>query len=391
MIETGGTEDLAQFRRECRVWLEANCPAEMRQPMTHSLAAYWGGRRARFSSEAEQLWFERMVEKGWTAPSWPREYGGAGLSLEQTEVLKEEMARIDARPPLIGFGMWMLGPAVLEYGTDEQKRTLLPAMARGEIRWCQGYSETTAGSDLASLRTRAELDGDTYVVDGSKIWSSYANEADWIFCLVRSEPEASKQRGISILLFDLASPGVTISPIVMIDGSAEFCQIFFDQVRVPKSHLLGPAGGGWTIAKRIMEFEREMIGASEFETPPVPGDLGETMIAYDPAIDVALARYDVDLIAFQAAAEQLAADAAAGAPPLLAAASVMKLEGANLEVRRKELALQIAGWDGLAWAPDEDTRALTAIAWLRARGSAIAGGTNEVQLNIIAKHALQLT
>ena len=211
--------DLDTFRKEARSWLEANCPPEMRQPVKGDDDVCWGGRNWVFSSPAQKQWLDVMAAKGWTVPDWPVAYGGGGLSPEQTKALRQEMAKLNCRSPLNSFGIWMLGPALLKFGTEEQKLHYLPQIARGEIRWCQGYSEPGAGSDLASLRTSAMLEGDHYVVNGQKVWTSYADKADWIFCLVRTDPAAAKHLGISFLLFDMASPGVSTSPIKLISGA----------------------------------------------------------------------------------------------------------------------------------------------------------------------------
>ena len=221
--------DLEPFRRETRAWLEANCPPSMRSPMGQG-EEVWGGRNASFPSEDARLWLERMGDKGWTVPTWPAQYGGGGLSHEQNLCLQAELSRIGARPALLSFGIWMLGPVLLEYGSEEQKKQHLPKIARGQIRWCQGYSEPGAGSDLASLRTRAEDSGDHYLVNGQKVWTSYADQADWIFCLVRTGPEEPKHSGISFLLIDMASEGVSTRPITLISGASPFCETFFDNV-----------------------------------------------------------------------------------------------------------------------------------------------------------------
>jgi len=243
--------DLDQFRKETRAWLEANCPPEMRKPVTQEGDVFWGGRNRTFSSEPQKLWFERMRDKGWTVPDWPKEYGGGGLSIEETKILRQEMAAIAARLPLSSFGIWMLGPALLKYGTDAQKKEHLPKIAAGLIRWCQGYSEPNAGSDLASLQTRADVDGDDYIVNGQKIWTSMANFADWIFCLVRTDFSAKKHDGISFLLFDMASKGVSTKPILLISGKSPFCETFFDNVRVPRANVVGTVNRGWDVAKYL--------------------------------------------------------------------------------------------------------------------------------------------
>ncbi|HAV37802.1 MAG TPA: acyl-CoA dehydrogenase, partial [Massilia sp.] len=249
-------DELLAFRQEARAWLEENCPPEMRVPATGDLDVTWGGRKMQFRSEAQRLWLERMAAKGWTVPEWPVEYGGGGLSREQAKVLRQEMEALGCRAPLHSFGIWMLGPALLKYGTEEQKREHLPPIARGEIRWCQGYSEPNAGSDLASLQTRADDHGDHFIVNGQKVWTSYADKADWIFCLVRTDFTASKHNGISFVLFDMDSPGVSTRPITLISGKSPFCETFFDNVRVEKRNLVGELHGGWTIAKYLLTHER---------------------------------------------------------------------------------------------------------------------------------------
>src|SRR4051795_12271720 len=253
------TADLETFRSETRAWLEANCPPEMRKPATSDADVFWGGRNTRFSSEPQRIWFERMRDKGWTVPHWPKQYGGGGLDPEQAKILRQEMAAIGARLPLTSFGISMLGPALLKYGTEAQKQQHLPKIAAGLIRWCQGYSEPNAGSDLASLQTRAESDGDDFIINGQKIWTSYANFADWIFCLVRTDPAAKKHDGISFILFDMASKGVSTKPILLISGKSPFCETFFDDVQVPKDQVVGEVNKGWDVAKYLLGHEREMI------------------------------------------------------------------------------------------------------------------------------------
>src|SRR5437899_2618497 len=237
--------DLEQFRGGVRNWLEENCPAEMRRPSLNEDDVCWGGRKPGFQSDAQRVWLERMGERGWTVPEWPKQYGGGGLSREEAKVLREEMARLHCRAALTSFGIWMLGPALLKYGSEAQKRKYLPEIARGEIRWCQGYSEPNAGSDLASLQTKAEDKADHFLVNGQKIWTSYADRADWIFCLVCTDFAAKKHEGISFLLFDMASPGVSTTPISLISGKSPFCQTFFPDVKVPKGTLVGERSKGW--------------------------------------------------------------------------------------------------------------------------------------------------
>ena len=227
---------LDDFRTSARDWLEENCPPSMRTPMVQE-EIVWGGRNTYYENQESKIWLERMAKKGWTCPSWPAEFGGGGLNKEETIILNEELRRINARPALTSFGISMLGPVLLEYGSHEQKMRHLPMIVRGEIRWCQGYSEPGSGSDLASLKTKAELQGDHYIINGSKIWTSYADKADWIFCLVRTDFEVPKHSGISFMLFDMASEGVSTKPIQLISGASPFCETFFDDVKVPAENL----------------------------------------------------------------------------------------------------------------------------------------------------------
>lgn len=385
------------FRSEVRIWLEANCPDAMRTPEKSDKDICWGGRNFQFSSEAQRLWLERMADKGWTVPTWPAAYGGAGLNASQEKVLLEEMARINARAPLQSFGIWMLGPALLKYGNEAQKGEHLPKIARGEIRWCQGYSEPGAGSDLASLKTKAEDKGSHWLVNGSKIWTSYADEADWIFCLVRTEPEAPKHLGISFLLFDMAAPGVSTSPIPLISGASPFCQTFFDDVVVPKDNLVGERGKGWTIAKYLLTHEREMIGAMGFDkgTRKSLSEVAKEVFAVqdqgipDQSLRTDIARHEIDAWAFALTMERIKDEAKAG-QGIGAASSMLKYYGTELNKQRNELNMAIRGSDALEWESARSGAGAKARAWLRSRANSIEGGTSEVQLNIIAKHILQL-
>ena len=392
------TAELADFRAETRAWLEANCPEEMRQPVRSDRDICWGGRRFVFSSPAQRLWLERMAERGWTVPEWPKAYGGGGLSKEEAKVLQQEMRRTRARPPLSSFGIWMLGPALLKYGSEDQKREHLPKIARGEIRWCQGYSEPGAGSDLASLRTSAVLDGDHFIVNGQKIWTSYADKADWIFCLVRTEPDAPKHLGISFLLFDMESPGVSTAPIRLISGSSPFCQTFFDNVRVPAANLVGERGRGWDIAKYLLTHEREMIGG--MDSGAAEGRDGIAQVAKralglsedgrlpDSMLRTDVIRQEIDSWAFALTMERVKDEAKAG-QGVGALSSMLKYYGTELNKRRMELMMSLHGTESLLWE-GKDREGDLARAWLRSRANSIEGGTSEVQLNIIAKNVLRL-
>jgi alkylation response protein AidB-like acyl-CoA dehydrogenase len=381
------SDDLDRFRSEVRTWLEANCPAEMRQPIRSEADICWGGRNWTFQSDAQRGWLEAMAARGWTVPDWSKAYGGGGLTAAESRVLKEEMQRIGARPPLTSFGISMLGPALLKFGSEEQKIHYLPQIARGEIRWCQGYSEPGAGSDLAGLQTRADDKGDHWLVNGQKVWTSYADKADWIFCLVRTSTE-SKQGGISFLLFDMASPGVSTKPILLISGSSPFCETFFDDVKVPKDQIVGEVNRGWDVAKYLLGHEREMIagmglggGASV--------TLGPAVKPADPLLRAEIAAFDVDALAFAAMSERFAAMWKAGeAHP--ASPSMMKYAGTELNKRRNALLVAAGGSDALEWDSERSRHGKTARDWLRSKGNSIEGGTSEIQLNIVAKHILGL-
>jgi alkylation response protein AidB-like acyl-CoA dehydrogenase len=380
--------DLAQFRADTRAWLEANCPPEMRKPMRSEDDACWGGRHFSFQSEAQECWMRVMGEKGWTVPDWPAAYGGGGLSPAETKVLKEEMRAIGARSPLSSFGISMLGPALLKYGTEEQKNRFLPEIARGEIRWCQGYSEPGAGSDLAGLQTKCEDMDDHWLVNGQKVWTSYADQADWIFCLVRTSTE-SKHGGISFLLFDMESEGVSTKPILLISGYSPFCETFFDNVKVPKDQVVGEVNKGWDVAKYLLGHEREMIsgmGLGSGSAQTLAQSLGEVD---DPVLAAEVALFDVDAIAFAAMSEHFIDQLKAGeAHPAMP--SMMKYAGTELNKKRHELIMAAGGSNALEWDSDRSRGGKAAREWLRTKANSIEGGTSEVHLGIVAKHILRL-
>jgi acyl-CoA dehydrogenase len=385
------------FRLETREWLEANCPEEMRSPMLSDKDACWGGRDFVFQSEAQRLWLERMAARGWTAPAWPTEYGGGGLNREQVKILNQEMARIKARPALYSFGISMLGPALLKYGNEEQKRTYLPPIVRGEIRWAQGYSEPNAGSDLANLQAPAVDMGDHYILNGSKIWTSYGDEGDWMFCLVRTDPKAPKHKGISFMLFDMKTPGVTVRPIKLISGRSPFCEVFFEDVRIPKEQQVGELNGGWEIAKYLLTHEREMIswaGLSRTGTQSVGETAREVTELTGGKLDDAIlradiARFEADEMAFALTIERARDEVKAGVS-LGAVSSWFKFFGTELNKRRYELLMDIHGSEALAWRGEASHDGKLARDWLRTKGNSIEGGTSEIQLNIVAKRILGL-
>jgi alkylation response protein AidB-like acyl-CoA dehydrogenase len=389
--------DLETFREETHRWLDANAPADMRTPPRSTDDVCWGGRKGKYP-ESTLRWLAVMAERGWTAPTWPREYGGGGLSKEEAKVLREEMAKLRLRPALIGFGLEMIGPLLLEVGNEEQKREHVPKIVRGEIRWCQGYSEPGAGSDLAGLQTRAVRDGDDYVLDGQKVWTSYADKADWMFLLVRTDPSV-KHAGITFILMDMESPGVSVKPILLISGSSPFCETFMENVRVPARNVVGQVNGGWAIAKMLLRFERNMIADVFKEREDrsrlikwarryLPGEDGRVG---DPLVRDRLTQIEIDQLCLDLTLARSRERVKIGRPPG-PETSIFKLYGTELNQRRRELMVQIAGpqalgWEGPGFAPEELTLTRD---WLRSRGNTIEGGTSEIQLNIIAKSVLGL-
>ena len=387
--------DISDFRASTRAWLEAHCPTEMRKPMTHEDETVWGGRNAKLSA-AQKQWLDAMGSRGWTVPTWPKEYGGGDLDHTEAKVLSQEMAILGCRPPLLSFGIWMLGPALLKFGTEAQKHEHLPKIARGEIRWCQGYSEPNAGSDLASLASRAEDRGDHFIVNGQKIWTSYGDKADWIFCLVRTDT-AKKHTGISFVLFDMTTTGVSTKPIQLISGKSPFCETFFDNVRVEKSNLVGTLNAGWDVAKYLLTHEREMIGAmgegalpqSLIQIATAAAGVDDQGRLADPQLRAQIAEFDMDEAAFHATLARFGELAKARkAHPAMS--SMLKYYGAELNKRRWELIMSAAGSDALEWESDRSSQGGLARAWLRTKGNSIEGGTSEVQLNVIAKRILEL-
>ncbi len=386
---------LDMFRVETRDWLNENCPASMRTalPVEGSEA----------DSHDADLWFERMTSKGWTCPTWPKEYGGAGLSDDEAVVVREELERIDARPAMANFGgTKMLGPVILEFGNEEQKQRFLPRIARGEIRWCQGYSEPGSGSDLAGLQTRAVLEGDEYVINGSKIWTSYADLSDWIFCLVRTDTDAPKHDGISFILFDMKTPGVEVRPIRLISGASPFCETFLTDVRVPRTNLIGTPNEGWTIAKRLLQFERSMSAEMGMNGAPSAAQtsMEDLAKAYRGETDGRIAdlvlrdqilRHRMNVTALLTTTRRVEEERAMSDGPS-ATSSMFKYYGTERNKERYDLLLRIMGTNAFGWEGDEfsSDELNTTREWLRSRANSIEGGTSEVQLNVIAKRVLGL-
>ncbi|HAO36319.1 MULTISPECIES: acyl-CoA dehydrogenase family protein [unclassified Hyphomonas] len=393
--------DLEQFRAETREWLEENCPPSMRTPMKDD-EIVWGGKREKFKNPEAKLWLERMGEKGWTSPEWPAKYGGGGLSRAQNRVLQEELRRIKARPALFSFGLWMFGPALLEFGNEEQKLRFIPDIVKGKTRWCQGYSEPGAGSDLADLQTRCEDKGDHYLINGQKVWTSYADKADWIFCLVRTDTSV-KHEGISFILFDMESPGVEARPIQLISGESPFCETFFSDVKVPKDQLVGDVNGGWQIAKRLLQFERSSISAGGFGGTGGSGILGPEEYAkmhigtdnegrlIDGDLRGRITDHKMYAKAFNLTVQRQAEQAKAG-QQVGHTASILKYGAAKMNQDRHELLVEALGTEGLGWEGegfDPSAKKVTR-QWLRSKGNSIEGGTSEINLNVISKRVLGL-
>ena len=395
MADFGGELDV--FRTETRAWLEANCPASMRTPLTGDETP-WGGRKFKWKNPDSKLWLDRMAEKGWTAPMWTKAYGGGGLSAAEARVLEQELARIKARPALFSFGVWMLGPVLLEYANEEQKKEHLPKIVRGEIRWCQGYSEPGAGSDLAGLQTRCEDKGDHFLINGQKVWTSYADQADWIFCLVRTDT-TKKHEGISFVLFDMTTPGVEARPIKLISGESPFCETFFSDVKVPKAQMVGKLNGGWDIAKRLLQFERQNISAGGFGGA-AGLEIEEVALAHagsdhgkiaDADLRARISAHKMDAKAFSLTVRRVETEAKSG-KGLGPAASILKYAAATLNQHKHELMLEAMGADGLGWDGEgfDQANVRETRAWLRSKGNSIEGGTSEINLNVVAKRVLGL-
>jgi alkylation response protein AidB-like acyl-CoA dehydrogenase len=393
--------DLEQFRAETREWLEENCPPSMRTPMKDD-EIVWGGKREKFKNPEAKVWLERMGEKGWTAPEWPAKYGGGGLSREQNRVLQEELRRIKARPALFSFGLWMFGPALLEFGNEDQKLRFIPDIVKGKTRWCQGYSEPGAGSDLADLQTRCEDKGDHYLINGQKVWTSYADKADWIFCLVRTDT-STKHEGISFILFDMESEGVEARPILLISGESPFCETFFTDVKVPKDQLVGEVNGGWQIAKRLLQFERSSISAGGFGGTGGSGILGPEEYAkmhigtdsegrlIDGDLRGRITDHKMYAKAFNLTVQRQAEQAKAG-QQVGHTASILKYGAAKMNQDRHELLVEALGTEGLGWEGEGFDPAAKKVTrqWLRSKGNSIEGGTSEINLNVISKRVLGL-
>jgi alkylation response protein AidB-like acyl-CoA dehydrogenase len=396
MPDFGGA-NLDAFRSEVRDWIAANFPPALK------------GKAAPDSRELtpeQDAWRRAMGEKGWGTPTWPKAYGGGGLSRDEAKVLAEELAAAGAYNPIGGMGVIMFGPTLLEYGTEAQKQKHIPPIVRGEVRWCQGFSEPGAGSDLASLQTRAVDAGDHFVISGSKIWTSGAHLADMCFCLVRTDP-SRKHEGISFVMIDMHQPGVEARPIRLINDTTPFCETFFTEAKAPKENLVGPLNGGWTVAKRLLQHERQGISGAGQLTPgaqagSLPGPaidelarryvgVGEDGRLADGDLRRRLTDHLIEERCFQLTGRRAAEENRTNSGPS-AASSVLKNVGSKVRVDKAELAVEILGAQGLGWGGDgfEKNEVAAIKTMLRSKAGTIAGGSWEVQLNIISKRILGL-
>ncbi len=386
-------DDLSTFREETRAWLQDNHPASLRK----------GGAPA--TAEDRKLWRQRLADKGWGTPTWPKEYGGDDLNGNQLNILQDEMAAIGAENPIPGMtgnGITMVGPTILDYGTDEQKRRHLPPMARGEIFWCIGYSEPNSGSDLASLSTKAEDNGDCWTINGQKIWTSGADVSQWCGMLVRTDKLAKKHDGISFMLVDMQQPGITTRLIKLIAGHSPFCETFFTDARAEKDGLLGPLNKGWSVGKRLLQHERASQTGSRQSAEPVKvekfEDLAKRYVGTDDRGALADADLRVRLADHLMSAQahsltlQRIADESRGKIEVSATASILKNSATVVAQTRSELTLEMMGHQGHGWEGAEFEPAELAVTrgWLGGKAMSIAGGSFEIQKNIIAKNILGL-
>lgn len=388
---------LDDFRQDTRKWLATHCPESMRTAIPEG-ELVWGASHVEFVNDDQKAWFNAMRDKGWFCPDWPTEYGGGGLDPAQQKVLEQELKAINARPPQINLGIWMLGPVLLEYGTEAQKQRFLPPMARGEVRWCQGFSEPNAGSDLASIRTFAEDKGDHYKINGSKIWTSYGDKSDMMYGVFRTDKQV-KHAGISLFVLDMKSPGITVRPIDLIAGKSAFCEVFFDKVKVPKDNLIGAVNQGWELAKKLLQHER--ISMSKFGEFTLPNHFSllpairEYMATRKANLDSSLPQQAfaamMDEHAFNLTAQRMKDEMIAkqSNPGLM---SIMKLVHTEQEKHKFELLLDLLGYQALgqSGAPFSEPQLALTKGWLTSFTTTIAGGSSEIQLNLIAKRVLQL-
>ena len=397
LAEVEDTKKLEAFRGEVRAWIKQNFPESLKS----KLEEYFQSMPRYPDGPDWKLWKDRVAEKGWGTPGWPKAYGGGGLPTLQARIVQQEFFNMGAFNPMTGMGTTLLGPTMLEHGSEEQKKLHLTRVSRGEVRWCQGYSEPGAGSDLAGLSTKAEDKGDHYLVNGQKIWTSGSQFADWCFCLVRTDPKAPKQEGISFLLIDMKTPGVEVRPIRIISGQSPFSEVFFTNVRVPKENLMGQLNKGWTIAKRLLQFERN---ATDTRRRQMAGDtrpLDEVAKEYlgvdekgriaDPDLRQRIIKHMMEFRTLKLMQQRMLDETKAGQGPS-EFTSVAKNARARIQQEREELLVEIFGEQGLGWQGDQykQEELDTTRAFLSNKAMTIFSGTTEIQNNIIAKRMLGL-
>jgi pimeloyl-CoA dehydrogenase large subunit len=399
-VELSLSREDAAFRDEVRAFIAENYPQEMRVPNPET----------DLTKEQMLLWHRILYNKGWIAPLWPKEYGGPGWSITQRFVFEQETSRAGTLPPL-AFSVTMVGPVIYTFGNDAQKQKFLPRILSGEDWWCQGYSEPGSGSDLASVRTKAVRDGDHYIVNGHKTWTTLAQHADWIFCLVRTNPTAKPQAGISFLLIDMKSPGITVRPIETLDGGHEVNEVFFDDVKVPVENLVGQENKGWDYAKFLLGNERTNIarvGVSKERLRRIRElasieRIGDEPMIRNPRFREKLAAAEIELKALEMTQLRVVAAERTrekGKPD--PASSVLKIKGSEIQQMTTELLMDVVGPYALPYVPErEDDRwnepaigpdyaATVAPTYFNWRKVSIYGGSNEIQRNIIAKAILGL-
>ncbi len=385
------------FRAEVRDWLAENCPEGARGPGQ----VLTGSTKIKIQNPDSKVWLDRMAEKGWTTPMWPKEYGGGGLTKDEYLILIDEMRKIKARSPLMGMGTSLIGPTLLDFGDEDQKQRHLPRIIRGEVAWCQGYSEPGAGSDLASLQTKAVLEGDHFTINGQKIWTSGAQYADWMFILVRTDPDAPKHDGISFMLLDMDQPGVNVKPIRLISGESPFCESFFDNAKAERRDLIGEINRGWTVGKRLLQHERSGIttlaGGSRRPTGPVLSELAKEYLGevdgriQDADFRERIINHEMNAHSFSITQRRVVAETTEAKTPG-PATSMFKYYGSRSMQNAADLSRDIRGSQGLGWEGStfsrSDKEALRT--FLSTRAASIYSGSNEIQLNIIAKRVLGL-
>ncbi len=369
--------DELAFRDEVRAWLQASLPADLREK---------GERYAHLSKDDLMRWHRILAEKGWVAPHWPKEWGGTGWNVVQRYIFEEELGYVGA-PPLIPFGLNMCAPVLLRFGTEAQKKRFLPRIYQGEDFWCQGYSEPGSGSDLASLKTKAIRQGDHYIVNGQKIWTTLAHYADWIFCLVRTDPTVEKrQEGISFLLIDMKTPGITVRPLILMDKAHEVNEVFFDDVQVPVEHLVHQEGKGWTVAKYLLGYERMNTGRiGESKRQLAKLKQYSAHLQDDVRFRDRVARLEVELTALEITNLRFLDRMRRTGQPPGADVSMLKIKGTEIQQGLTELMMQATD----PAANDELAQAIRK-RYLSMRKTTIYAGSNEIQRNIIAKMTLGL-